>query len=89
MPNPGNYRLLPPVAHPFYGTNTKSTFNSIYNNCFRKINKFDTYDSPNTDEDVKYEPQIWVCKSDYHNIWLGENGSLRFGSANQTTTTSG
>ena len=38
----------------------------------RKINKFDTYDSPNSDEDVKYEPQIWVCKSDYHNIRLGE-----------------
>ncbi len=38
----------------------------------RQINKFDTYDSANSDEDVKYEPQIWVCKSDYHNIWLGE-----------------
>jgi len=37
----------------------------------KQIHKFDTYDSPNHEEDVKYEPQVWVCRSDYHNIWLG------------------
>jgi len=37
----------------------------------KQIHKFDTYESPNNEEDVKYEPQVWVCRSDYHNIWLG------------------
>ena len=24
---------------------------------------------------MEYQPQIWVCRSDYHNVWLGEQRS--------------
>merc|ERR1712106_1271216 len=33
--------------------------------------EFDTIPSDNSDEDVEYQPEIWVCRSDYHNVWLG------------------
>ena len=38
----------------------------------RQITTFDVEVSENEDEDVQYQPQIWVCRSDYHNVWLGE-----------------
>ena len=38
----------------------------------RQITTFDVEISENEDEDVQYQPQIWVCRSDYHNVWLGE-----------------
>ena len=37
----------------------------------RKRISFDTEKSENEDEDVEYLPQLWVCRSDYHNVWLG------------------
>jgi len=37
----------------------------------KKITEFDTIPSDNEDEDVEYQPEIWVCRSDYHNVWLG------------------
>jgi gamma-aminobutyric acid type B receptor len=37
----------------------------------KKITAFDTIPSDNLDEDVEYQPEIWVCRSDYHNVWLG------------------
>jgi len=37
----------------------------------KQITTFDTEISENEDEDVEYQPQIWVCRSDYHNVWLG------------------
>eukprot|EP00090_Calanus_glacialis_P036355 TRINITY_DN6204_c0_g1_i1.p1 TRINITY_DN6204_c0_g1~~TRINITY_DN6204_c0_g1_i1.p1 ORF type:complete len:896 (-),score=194.35 TRINITY_DN6204_c0_g1_i1:234-2846(-) len=37
----------------------------------KEINAFDTIPSDNEDEDVEYQPEIWVCRSDYHNVWLG------------------
>jgi len=37
----------------------------------KEINAFDTIPSDNLDEDVEYQPEIWVCRSDYHNVWLG------------------
>ena len=53
----------------------------------RKITTFGTELSENEDEDIVYQPQIWVCRSgyytsvqclmicdarsDYHNVWLG------------------
>ena len=39
---------------------------------FRQITTFDTEISDDIDEDVEYQPQIWVCRSDYHNVWLGK-----------------
>lgn len=26
---------------------------------------------------MEYQPQLWVCRSDYHNVWLGEAGPVR------------
>ena len=23
---------------------------------------------------MEYLPQVWVCRSDYHNVWLGQFG---------------
>jgi len=37
----------------------------------KEITAFDTIPSDNEDEDVEYQPEIWVCRSDYHNVWLG------------------
>jgi len=37
----------------------------------KEITAFDTIPSDNSDEDVEYQPEIWVCRSDYHNVWLG------------------
>merc|ERR1719323_2235781 len=37
----------------------------------KDITRFDTEISDDVDEDVKYQPQIWVCRSSYHNVWLG------------------
>merc|ERR1719282_2068068 len=37
----------------------------------KQITTFDVEVSENEDEDVQYQPQIWVCRSDYHNVWLG------------------
>jgi len=37
----------------------------------KKITTFDTERSENEDLDVEYLPQVWVCRSDYHNVWLG------------------
>ena len=39
----------------------------------RKRISFDTEKSENEDEDVEYLPQLWVCRSEYHNVWLGES----------------
>ena len=44
---------------------------------FREITAFDTIPSDNSDEDVEYQPEIWVCRSDYHNVWLGKWMSTR------------
>merc|ERR1719369_1351560 len=41
----------------------------------KKITAFDTIPSDNLDEDVEYQPEIWVCRSDYHNVWLGRSMS--------------
>ena len=39
---------------------------------FRKITTFETERSEIEDEDVEYLGQVWVCRSDYHNVWLGQ-----------------
>ena len=37
----------------------------------KEIIKFDLVDSDDEDEDVRYQPEIWVCRSEWHNVWLG------------------
>jgi len=32
---------------------------------------FEVEDADNAEEDVKYQPELLVCKSHYHNVWLG------------------
>ena len=33
--------------------------------------EFDLEPSDDEDDDVEYRPEIWVCRSDYQNVWLG------------------
>jgi len=33
--------------------------------------EFDLEPSEDEDDDVEYRPEIWVCRSDYQNVWLG------------------
>ena len=32
---------------------------------------FELEPSEDEDDDVEYRPEIWVCRSDYQNVWLG------------------